>query len=168
MNEFSSTSANQQTLEAALRELNGDPPSSIPFLVWLLENPASPMPLPGKIDLYRHDCLHVLLKKGFSLQDEAFVVGFTMGNDVQTNWFHVLLFKWFSCRFYPKLYRFTPEHLRLFDLGYFLGRVIKVKNLNQVDFSRYQQQSIAALRHQFGIDCKTLQILQEAEAIFVG
>ncbi len=79
MNVFRSMNTNPQTLEAAIREINGDPASSIPFLVWLLENLASPIALPGKIDLYCHDCLHVLLNKGFSLEDEAFVVGFTMG-----------------------------------------------------------------------------------------
>ena len=73
-----------QILREALQSMGGDPPSSIPFLLWLLENPDSPIALPGKIDLYRHDCLHLLLDRGFSLYDEAFVVGFTMGNDVQT------------------------------------------------------------------------------------
>lgn len=50
--------------------------------MWLLENPDSPLPFAGKIDLYRHDCLHLLLERGLSVEDEAFVVGFTMGNDL--------------------------------------------------------------------------------------
>lgn len=51
------------TLHDAYLTLAGDPPSKIPFFVWLFENPRSPLALPGKIDLYQHDCLHLLLKK---------------------------------------------------------------------------------------------------------
>lgn len=154
-----------RSLRQALQDMGGDPPSSIPFLVRLLENPDSPIALPGKIDLYRHDCLHLLLNRGFSLYDEAFVIGFTMGNDVQTNWFHVAIFKLCSLLFYPKLYRFAWAHFRSFDLGVAYGRAVNVKNLNQFNFSCCQNQSLAALRHQFGIDARTLQTLHQAEAI---
>ena len=56
----------------------------IPKVIQLLENPKSPLPFPGQITLENHDCLHVLFDIGFSLADEAFIVGFTMGNDSQT------------------------------------------------------------------------------------
>jgi hypothetical protein len=155
--------SNQQcTLHEALRNLDGDTPSIIPLLVRLLENPASPIALPGKIDLYGHDCLHVLLKRGFSLYDEAFVVGFTMGNDVRTNWIHLVIFKFCSSLLYPKAYRFNQLHLEVFNLGFSYGRSITIKNLNQVDFSLYRKLSIEALRNRFGIDLKPLQSLQKA------
>jgi hypothetical protein len=54
------------TLKDAYETLEGDPPSKIPFIVWLLENPKSPLALPGCIDLYNHDCIHLLLKQGFT------------------------------------------------------------------------------------------------------
>lgn len=154
---------NQQTLQAAMAVRSGDPPLSIPFLVRLLENPASPIALPGKINLYSHDCLHILLNRGQSLHDEAFVVGFTMGNDEQTNWVHLLIFKVFSLCFYPPKYRFNQEHLKVFDLGVTYGRAVKVKNLNQLDFSHYQTQPLEIVQRQLGIDSEILRVFEQME-----
>lgn len=150
------TSSNQQTLREAIEIMGGDPPSAIPFLVRLLENPASPIALPGNIDLYGHDCLHLLLNRGWSLYDEAFVVGFTMGNDTRTTWFHLAILKFFASHFYPPKYRFDREHLKVFDVGVAYGRAIKVKNLNTIDFRKYETLPIQLIRHRLGIDCRTL------------
>lgn len=49
--------------------------------VWMVENPESPFALAGAIDLYDHDCVHCVLDRGLLLPDEAFVIGYTMGND---------------------------------------------------------------------------------------
>lgn len=153
--EEKSANLNQhQSLKEALQSMGGDPPSSIPFIVWLLENPASPLSLPGKIDLYGHDCLHLLLNKGFSLDDEAFVLGFTMGNDVKANWFHFIIFKLFSCLLYPTTYRFNQAHLEMFDLGVLYGRTVKARNLNKIDFVSCQHQSIKALRELLDLQFK--------------
>jgi hypothetical protein len=65
------------SLEDAYHQFALDGQASIPFFVWLLENPASPISLPGSINLHGHDCLHLLLNRGVSGHDEAFVVGFT-------------------------------------------------------------------------------------------
>lgn len=148
---FTEAKLEDRSLRQALQAMGGDPPSGIPFLVRLLENPDSPIALPGKIDLYHHDCLHVLLDRGFSLEDEAFVIGFTMGNDVQTNWLHVAIFKLCSFLFYTKSYRFRWAHFKSFDLGAAYGRSIKDKNLNRFDFSSYQDQPLAVLRRFLGI-----------------
>jgi len=135
----------------ALAEMKGDPSHSIPFLVRLLENPASPMALPGMIDLYRHDCLHLLLGRGFSLHDEAFVVGFTMGNDVRTKAIHLAIFKFCSVLFYPRAYRFDRSHLPCFDSGFALGRKARLRNINQLDFRSCEHQPLRALREWIGI-----------------
>lgn len=139
------------TLREGLEAMGGDPPSSIPFLVRLLENPASPVALPGKIDLFGHDCLHLLLNRGFSLNDEAFVVGFTMGNDIKTNLFHLMIFQVFAFLLYPKAYRFDRAHLKTFAAGVAYGRSVRIKNLNQVNFINYQEHEISTLRALFGV-----------------
>ena len=56
----------------------------ISWLVWLIENPKSPFHLHGAATLHDHDHIHVLLKRGQDNDDEAFVIGFTMGNDDRT------------------------------------------------------------------------------------
>ena len=68
------------------------------------------------------------------LEGEAFVIGFCMGNDIMTNWIHVVIFKFFSCCIYPQKYRFDEECLIDFDLGFDYGRKLKVKNINKNKF----------------------------------
>lgn len=140
-----------QTLKEAYQTLGGDPPSKIPFLIWLLENPKSPLRLPGNIDLYRHDCLHILLNRSFSLDDEAFVVGFTIGNDVKTKKIHLMIFKIISTLFYPKQYRFNQKNYVFFEAGLILGKKISTKNLNRFDFTSYENLPISAIRQKLGI-----------------
>lgn len=139
------------TLRDALAAMQGDASDSIPFLVRLLENPASPMALPGMIDLYRHDCLHLLLGRGFSLHDEAFVVGFTMGNDLRTQPIHLAIFKLCSLLFYPRPYRFARCHFSSFEAGLGLGKTARLRNINQLDFRALEHQPIQALREWIGI-----------------
>lgn len=63
------------------QEINLDNQTDIPLIIKLLENPASPIALLGKISLQNHDCLHIILDISVSPSDEAFIIGFTMGND---------------------------------------------------------------------------------------
>ena len=73
---------NQSFLELFERVSNGlDEESKLPLSLWLFEDPDSPVALPGAACLDLHDCLHILLNRGYSTADEAFVVGFSMGND---------------------------------------------------------------------------------------
>lgn len=145
------------TLNNCLQNINGDEQSDIPFIVWFLENPDSIFPLPGKINLYNHDCLHILLDRGISLLDEAFVVGFTMGSDVKTNRFHLAVFKILSSSFYPQPYKFNQKQFQLFDIAFNYGRRLKVKNLNQIDFKEYENKTVGQLRKLFGINLEEVK-----------
>lgn len=127
-------------------EFQGNNESEIPWIIWLLENPDSPLALGGSIDLRRHDYLHILFDKGFSNDDEAFIIGVTMGNDTSTNWFHYLVFKIASLLLYPHPYRFTLENLRTFDRAIAIGKKLPIKNLNQLDFSYVDGVTVEALR----------------------
>jgi hypothetical protein len=134
------------TLGEAYQTLQGDPPAKIPWIVWLLENPASPCALPGNIDLFGHDCIHLLLKKGFSSDDEAYVVGFTMGNDLRTNGLHLLVFKIFALFFYPPKYRMSYGQLSILHSGWNLGKKTKFKNLNQICLKDWSSKILHELR----------------------
>ncbi|MEM8642421.1 MAG: hypothetical protein AAGG51_26930 [Cyanobacteria bacterium P01_G01_bin.54] len=156
------------TLNQALQQMGGDPPSSIHWMVRLLENPASPIALPGNVDLHRHDYLHLLLDRGLSLDDEAFVIGFTMGNDPATKPWHLASFKLVSWLLYPREYRFSWMQLKIFDLGLVYGRSLTTKNFNRLDFSPYFNQTLAQLRSHFGIDSQTLASFEQVEQILKG
>ena len=79
----------------------------ISWLVWLIENPKSPFHLHGAVTLHDHDHIHVLLGRGQANDDEAFVIGFTMGNDDRTKSWESKLFKFISRWLYSKSERFT-------------------------------------------------------------
>lgn len=136
-----------------------DSQQDLPFIIWLFENPSSPFALPGEIDLYGHDCLHLLLNRvDHSLQEEAFLLGFTMGNDINTNKLHIFIYKLVSCWFYPLKYRFRWEHFSEFDKGFQHGRATPTKNINRYDFRAYQHWTIAKLRDHLKLLPETIKI----------
>lgn len=133
----------------------------IPFVIWLLENPKSLLALPGKISLHRHDYIHILLGRGISPQDEAFVIGFTMGNDFKTNKLHLFIYKLFAKFIYPYPYNFSTLDLINFSLGFTYGRKIKIKQLNEINFEIYQDKTIGYLRNFFGINTDEIKLTDE-------
>lgn len=140
-----------RTLNAACHDLQGDPPQDIPFLVWLLENPDSPCSMPGKIDLADHDRLHCILDRGFTAEDEAFIVGFSMGNDLATNWIHVLILKIAAFIFYPQKYRFSFTDMQEFDRGFLLGKSLRVRNLNQEMPPEWDNKRLKEIRQELNL-----------------
>ncbi len=144
-----------KTLKEALQEFRLDKKEDIPWIIKLLENPLSPLALPGKISLFNHDCLHVLLDRKATASDEAFVIGFTMGNDPKTQPWHLKIFKFFSQYIYPHPYRFSRDNFSGFDLGFNYGKTFKTR-FNILDFSQYQDAQIIWLRKVLGIDEKSL------------
>jgi hypothetical protein len=53
-----------KTLREIFLTLPGNTGSLGLYWIWLLENPSSPIPLSGSIDLYEHDCVHIVLSRG--------------------------------------------------------------------------------------------------------
>ncbi len=141
-----------KTLGSAYQKINLDNQSDIPLIIRLLENPASPIALPGKISLHNHDYLHIIFGIGVSPADEAFIIGFTMGNDDQTKSRHVRLYKFFSRFVYPLKYRFTLQELGIFDLGFEYGKRHKYRNLNGIKFDCFYSTEIEEIRKILNID----------------
>lgn len=150
------------TLSEALKEFSLDKQEDIPWIIRLLENPLSPVALPGKISYYNHDCIHVLLKRGLSLADEAFVIGFTMGNNPNTKPWHKKVYKFFSRYLYPVKYRFLPKHFKVFDLGFNYGKSLNTQ-FDKIDFKKYQDFPVSALRKIWGISEEHLLFLSRIE-----
>ena len=155
----------KQTLKEALKEFAIDKPGDIPWIVRLLENPASPVALPGKISLLGHDCLHLLLDRYLSSSDEAFVIGFSMGNHRKTKSWHIKIFKFFSRYLYPDPYKFTPQDFYSFDLGFEYGRSLnpKIQTIYQTKYSYFD---IEFLRNLFEIKTEYLLELKLKEKAY--
>ncbi|UJB68310.1 hypothetical protein HRE53_17335 [Acaryochloris sp. 'Moss Beach'] len=141
-----------ESLRQAYQHFGGIQQSEVPWIIWLLENPDSPLALAGAIPLKEHDYLHLLLNRGKSPEDEAFIIGFTMGNDSSLHPIHLGIFKFVSRFLYPQDYRFTQHHCQIFDTGVKQGKQLQTKNLCRFDFSSVETSSLEELRAILTID----------------
>ena len=112
----------QAALDEFLTKRTTKGADNIHWLIWLLENPKSLVHLHGACKLKDHDYIHIILDRGQTIEDEAFVIGFTMGNDDRTQIWEKRLFKFISHWLYPKNDRFTKDHLEIYDQGFAYGR----------------------------------------------
>ena len=112
----------QKTLDNFLAKGTTKTENKVHWLVWLLENPKSLLHLHGACMLKDHDYIHIILGRGQETHDEAYVIGFTMGNDDRTKRWEVKLFKFISHHFYPENDKFTKNELKIFDEGFILGK----------------------------------------------
>lgn len=151
-------------LKDVVDSMPGFEQKDIPFFVWLLENPKSPIAMPGYINLFNHDCIHILLGRGLLPQDEAFVIGFTMGNNLSVNKVHRSIFKFFSLYLYPKNFKLQKRDLFAFELGFNYGRQRKVKNINKIDFHEHWNLTIAEVREKININQSDLINMRKKES----
>ncbi len=148
-----------RTLGFVLDSLPAIAADEVLWIIRLFENPASPLALPGAITLDRHDALHVLLGRGLLLQDEAFVIGFTMGADSRIRSWHRALFRWAGTTLYPRPYRFNREQMRVFEMACNLGLENSHRNLQDFPFEDHFPKPVGELRAMLGISVHRLHAL---------
>ena len=120
-----------RTLRDVLDELPAAPPAAIPWVVRLFENDQGWLRLHGAVNLEHHDMIHVLLGRGLLDQDEAFVIGFTMGSTKSVSRLERWFFKCAVSRLYPEPYRISRKILASYDLGLEAGREFGIKDLHR-------------------------------------
>ena len=69
-----------------------------------------------------HDQLHKHFNLGFSVNEEARLLGFQLGHHPAGNFFHVVIFSLMSVTIYPKDYRNTVKDVQDFYSAYILGK----------------------------------------------
>ena len=69
-----------------------------------------------------HDQLHMHFDLGFSVNDEARLLGFQLGHHPAGHFFHVIIFAIMSLTIYPKNYRNTWKDIQDFYDAYLLGK----------------------------------------------
>lgn len=123
-----------------------------PLVIKILENPNSPLALPGSIDLQGHDYLHCILNQPMTVKGEAYVLGFTMGADPNAKGWHKWIFKMAARYLYPQKYRFKDNHLAVFDHAFELGRKSRIRDFAAFDFSGYVDVKLADFRRLLDLD----------------
>ena len=130
----------------------GDPDLAIPWYVRLLENPSSRVALPGAIDLFGHDCIHITLGRGMLPQDEAFVLGVTMGTSGDLTDWQYRLYTYASRRLYRGPYRFSRTDLQIFDLGLDFARAHRLPALHAVAWRDLLSRPLGEVRASVGVN----------------
>jgi len=157
----------QRTLGMVLSTLPGAEQEEIHWLVRLIENPRSPLSFPGQISLLRHDALHVLLGRGLNNQDEAFVIGFTMGAARATKAWHYRLFGWIARKLYPEPYRFSAEDQQVFEFGLGQGTNHAVEDVHLIPIEEKPDETVDAIRKWVGVNVHDLHAAYRSEKILV-
>lgn len=157
----------EKTLVQVRKTMPSNEQTDISAIVKLFENPASPIALPGAVNLERHDCIHILLGRGLLPQDEAFVIGFTMGTSKYISGFAQGLFKKASRYLYPKPYKFSKDHLIAFELGLQYGKVSKANEIYEFPFEHFHDEKVSKIRKKLGINIGELKQLYRAEKILL-
>lgn len=130
----------------------------VPLIVKLTENPNyfTSKLFTGAVDLYSHDCIHVLLGRGLLVKDEAFVIGYTMGSGKKMSRWRRNLFLWVTKYLYPEGYKFTEEERYIFYSGVMAGSQCST-DLSSVDFKQLADYKVQGAREKLGIDKELLK-----------
>jgi hypothetical protein len=157
----------EKLLGKVIKSMPANESTDISGIVRLFENPASPIALPGAVSLERHDCIHVMLGRGLLPQDEAFVIGFTMGTSKYISGFAESLFKKAAKYLYPHPYKFSDAHLVAFELGMKYGKASKANEIYEFPFEHFKDEKIGKLRKKLGINISELKKIYAVEKILL-
>ena len=146
-----------RTLREVLSELPAAPATAIPWIVRVFENDKGWLRLHGAVNLKNHDMIHVLLGRGLLDQDEAFVIGFTMGSTKAVSWLEKAFFKFAVSSLYPEPYRISRKMLAAYDLGLEAGEAFGVKNLHLVLRDDMLDRPLGETRRELQIDTRRLR-----------
>jgi hypothetical protein len=141
------------------QSLPGFPESGIPAIVKQYEDPSSPHALIGAVTLAHHDIIHILLGRGLLDQDEAFVLGFTMGTasrgDIEGD---LQKMRNLLGSEYQEPFRIPAIKLKAFDLGVQCAQRSSCKDifLKPLTDPATGRKTVAQLRQEYGIDKQVL------------
>ena len=130
----------------------------VPLSIKLTENPKyfTSRLFTGAVDLFAHDCIHILLRRGLLVKDEAFVIGYTMGSSKKMRRWRRNLFMFISKYLYPEGYKFGEEERFVFYCGVMAGEKCPT-DLSKVNFKKLLHYKIQGVREKLGIDKELLK-----------
>ena len=130
----------------------------VPLIIKLTENPEyfTSKLFTGAVDLFAHDCIHIILGRGLLVKDEAFVIGYTMGSAKKMWRWRRNLFMWICKNLYPEGYEFGEEERFVFYCGVMAGSKCDV-DLSEIKFNELLNYELAEVRHLLGVDEELLR-----------
>jgi len=137
---------------------------NIPLIIKLVENPKyfTSRLFTGAVNLFTHDCIHIVLDRGLLVKDEAFVIGYTMGSSKKMKRWRRNLFMFICKYFYPKEYRFGEEERFIFHMGVIAGARCKA-DLSECNFHKLMDNTLGNIRSRLGLDTELLKSCRNIE-----
>jgi multidrug transporter EmrE-like cation transporter len=154
-----------QLLGVVYETMPHDPPALVPWYVRLLEDPRSPFALPGAADPFIHDCIRITLGRALANQDQAFVIGFTMGASGRCAAWQQSLFRFCARRLYRGALRFSPVDCQVFDFALEAGRRRGTVPLHRAAFHTLMHRPLGEVRSALGIEPSDLYLLYDVERV---
>jgi hypothetical protein len=155
-------SKDQITLREAHASLTslGAKQEEIPLIIQVVENPRFHVPginfFHGAVDLNTHDYIHILLGRGLLPEDEAFVIGFTMGTTHRVTTLEENLYALASKYFYPKSFQFRDADICIFKNATKLGHVSDCQSLEGIEYAKYLDWKLHDIRLSIGLESDLL------------
>jgi len=156
--------SDDELISDVLKSMPQSPIKSVPKVVKMIENPDSRFYLAGPASLRAHDLVHVILGRGLLAQDEAFVIGFTMGDALGAAAVDRLIFLNFSTVLYPKPFKFSAADELVFNFAFDCGLSWKSKDIHRMEVKKVEKMSMASARALFGLTRETLDKWYSYEA----
>lgn len=161
-----SLSVSRKKLKSTLKEMELFKlrQENIPLIIRLVENPnyKTSKLFGGAVDLFTHDCIHVMLGRGLLVKDEAFVIGYTMGSTKGMKRWKRNFFMFVSKYLYPEGYKFGEEERFVFNMGVMAGSLCPT-DLSQINFKKYLNKQIGTIRKELKIDVDFLKTYYHLE-----
>jgi len=146
----------------------GNSQDDVPLIVKLTENPKFHFGgfgfFKGRVTLEQHDYIHILLGRGLTLMDEAFVLGFTMGSTDRVSSHEQSLFGFINQVLYPKPYRFKEDGMKVFKDAVALAYVSDCLPLEEVDFKPMLDMPLREIREAVNLEVDLLEAYYRIEA----
>lgn len=155
------------TLGEVHETLPGNNPDDISAVIRLFENPESPIAFKGAINLPRHDCVHIVLGRGLLPQDEAFVIGYTMGTSKNISLLESWLFSLITRYIYPHPYKFDEAHQKVLKMAIEAGKQSKVQKIYEFPFENCMDVKLKDLRKIIGVSVEELKAFYRVEQILI-
>lgn len=158
------------TMLEARNTLPGISEAALPKLLVKYEDPTSAHALVGSVKLDHHDIIHILLRRGLLDQDEAFVLGFTMGTATNIDISGpASRFKEILAKEYGEPYRIPLLKLPAFDLGIQCARESQCRDIFAIPLTdpQYLNMSVSDLRAYCGISDQLLSHFYMLERVMI-
>ena len=155
-----------KTLQEIYENLPELPPEDYRFLKELVGKPSV---ITDNLTLFEQDCLHIALGRGLLAQDEAFVIGYTMGTATTLKDWEAGIFRLVAKMCYPGTYKFTDDDVKAFKLGVEVGSLSPVRKLHEFDFKNHFDKTLGEIREELGIDKAALrEVYRKEQSLLPG